>query len=98
MWINKKYKCKGTMKTSPSLEGEWIDQFVEGKWYDCQYNTWSHEEEKNKLYCRLNGGWDGYKSISESGVEIELSRAEFNVVFYVDYDEIREQLIDEILS
>jgi len=98
MWINKRYKCRGTMKTSPSFEGVWVDQFIEGNWYDCQYHTWSHEEEKNNLYYRLNGGWNGYKAMSETGKEMEFNRDEFNIVFHVDIDVIREQLIDEIIS
>lgn len=83
MWINKRYKCKGAMRTSSSLESPWEDQFIEGKWYDCSYET---------------SGWYEYKAISESGKEINLSKAEFNVVFFTDIDDVREELISEIIS
>ena len=85
MWISKKFKCKGTMKTCPSMDPSytWLEEFIEGKWYDCYYET---------------SGWYEYKAISEIGKEVKFSKAEFNIVFFVDHDEIRDQLIDEIIN
>jgi len=97
MWINKKFKCKGTMSTSPSCEPyDWKEEFIEGKWYNCSYKTWSNDPIENIESYKRNGGWNGYKAISEYGVELKFDRAHFNIVFYTTVDEIRESLINEI--
>ena len=61
--VKTKFLCKRSSQSSPkgsSLSNiQWEDRFIEGKWYDGEYETWS-----DQLY-KLNGGWRRYWVINE---------------------------------
>jgi len=71
----------------------WVDKFIEGKWYDAEYETWDWEDGY-----RINGGWRTYWVINELGEKEELSRPYMDVLFHHDIVEIRDRKIDEILG
>lgn len=67
MIVKTKFLCKSGCKTAPSRgysgtqKLNWTDLFIEGKWYDGEYETWSQQ-----LY-KLNNGWRRYWVINEKG-------------------------------
>lgn len=71
----------------------WIDRFVEGKWYEAEYETWDWEDGY-----RINGGWRRYWVVNESGKKEEMPRSHMNVLFHHDTIGIRNSKIDEILN
>lgn len=71
----------------------WTELFIEGKWYDGEYETWSWDDGY-----RLNGGWRRYWVVNELGDKEEISKAYMNAVFQMDIDSIRDAKIDEILG
>lgn len=94
--VKTKFLCKRSSQSSPkglSLSNiQWEDRFIEGKWYDGEYETWS-----DQLY-KLNGGWRRYWVINESGKKEEISKAHMNAIFEMDIDKLREGKINEILK
>ena len=89
-----KFKCKaGSKITDRGAIGPWIDNFIEGKWYDGEYETWSFENG----YI-LNGGFRRYWVTNESGVKQEISKAYMNAIFYLNKDDIRNEIIDDIIG
>lgn len=93
MIIKTKFKCKSSSQISGIGNTKWIDRFIEGKWYDGEYETWSWEDGY-----RINGGWRRYWVVDESGKKSELSRGMMNIVFHIKIDEIRDQKIKDILD
>jgi hypothetical protein len=71
----------------------WLDRFIEGKWYDGEYQTWSFEDGY-----RINRGWKRYWIVNEQGKKEEISKAEFNAIFETDIENLREEKINEILN
>lgn len=71
---------------------QWEDRFIEGKWYDGEYETWS-----DQLY-KLNGGWKRYWVINEMGEKEEISKAHMNAIFETDIQNLRDGKINEILK
>lgn len=91
--IKTKFYCKGGQKTSPDISSSWRDQFMEGKWYDGEYETWGWEDGY-----RLNGGYRRYWVIEENGNKIEIHKARMKLVFELDMDKVREKKIEQILK
>ena len=70
MIIKTKFKCKSTSQTSPGWGFPWQDRFIEGKWYDGEYDTWGPQfTSEDKMY-EMNGGWRKYWAVNEKGMLI----------------------------
>ena len=70
--IKTKFLCKNGSRTAPrgSFDSiKWKDRFIEGKWYDGEYETWSWEDGY-----RINDGWRKYWVINESGEKEEIPK------------------------
>ena len=95
MIIKTKFKCKGTSQIGSGMgkSSVWYDQFIEGKWYDGEYETWTFDDGY-----RLNGGWRRYWVIDERGKKKEIPKAHMQAIFYLDLDKVRNEKIDEILK
>ena len=92
--IKTKFYCKGTQKTSPAIENSiWREQFIEGNWYDGEYETYGWEDG-----FRLNGGHRKYWVIEENGKKIEIHKARMKMVFELDKEQIRDKKIEQILK
>ena len=91
--IKTKFLCKNGSRTGPAYGGVWIDKFIEGKWYDGEYETWSWEDGY-----RVNGGWRKYWVINEQGVGEEISRAHFKIIFETDTQQLRDRKIEDIIK
>jgi hypothetical protein len=97
MIVKTKFKCKGTSSVG-SFNGPWVDRFIEGKWYDGEYETWETKFTSEEDMYRMNGGWRKYWAINEQGEKEELSKAHFKITFHYDLDKIRDAKIDDLLS
>ena len=75
------------------VPSQWKPRFIEGKWYDGEYETWNWEDGY-----KCNGGWSRYWVVDESGEKKELSRTYMKIIFQLDIDEIRDQKIEQILN
>jgi len=91
--VKTKFLCKNGSRTGPAYGGVWIDKFIEGKWYDGEYETWSWEDGY-----RVNGGWRKYWVVNEQGVGEEISRAHFRVIFETDTQQLRDKKIEDIIK
>jgi len=91
--VKTKFLCKNGSRTGPAYGGVWIDKFIEGKWYDGEYETWSWEDGY-----RVNGGWRKYWVVNEQGVGEEISRAHFRVIFETDTQQLRDRKIEDIIK
>jgi hypothetical protein len=91
--VKTKFLCKNGSRTGPVYGGVWIDRFIEGKWYDGEYETWSWEDGY-----RVNNGWRKYWVINEQGVGEEISRAHFRVIFETDTQQLRDRKIEDIIK
>ncbi len=95
--IKTKFLCKNGSRTAPrgsSLGNlKWTDRFIESKWYEGEYETWSFEDG-----FRLNGGWRRYWVINEQGVKEEISKAHMRAIFEMDTQELRDNKINQILD
>ncbi len=96
--VKTKFLCKNGMQTGKGKgkdfsENFWVDKFIEGKWYDGEYETWSFDQGYE-----INGGWRRYWVINESGVKEELSRARFRVIFETETQQLRDRKIEDILK
>ena len=92
--IKTKFLCKNGSRTAPRAPFgsiKWIDRFIEGKWYDGEYETWSQQ-----LY-KLNGGWRRYWVINEQGEKEEISRVHMNAIFEMNI-ELRDYKLGELLN
>lgn len=91
--IKTKFLCKNGSRTGPAYGGVWIDKFIEGKWYDGEYETWSWEDGY-----RVNGGWRKYWVVNEQGVGEEISRAHFKIIFETDTQQLRDRKIEDLIK
>jgi len=107
--IKTKFYCKGTSQSAPRGSSfsnlQWIDRFIEGKWYEGTYELWRDEpedSEKNQEIFRLNNmggsGWRRYTVINESGVEEEIPKAHMNAIFEMNKIQVRDIKIEQILK
>ena len=95
MIVQTKFLCKTGSRTAPRgpLDGiKWQDRFIEDKWYDGEYETWSLQ-----LF-ELNNGWRRYWVINEKGQKEEISKAHIRAIFEFDIQQLREEKIKEILK
>ena len=91
--IKTKFLCKnGSQTVTKGLPMYVKDRFIEGKWYDGEYETYSTERY------RLNNGWKRYWVINEIGEKEEISRSEMNAIFENNITELRDKKINEILD
>lgn len=91
--IKAKFLCKNGSRKGSKLGGPWVDRFIEGKWYDGEYETWSFEDGY-----RINGGWRRYWAVNEQGKKEEISRAHFKVIFETDTQQLRDRKIEDIIK
>lgn len=82
--VKTKFLCKRSSQI--------FSRFIEGKWYDGEYETWSEQ-----LY-KLNGGWRRYWVINEMGKKEEIPKAHMNAIFEKDIQNLRDSKINEILK
>lgn len=95
MIVQTKFLCKTGSRTAPrgplgSIQ--WKDRFIEGKWYDGEYETWSEQLFK------LNNGWRRYWVVNEQGVKEEISKPQFKLIFETDTQKLREEKLKNILN
>ena len=91
--IKTKFLCKNTSQTVTKGHPKYVkDRFIEGKWYDGEYETWSQQ-----LY-KLNNGWRRYWVVNEKGVKEEMNRIKMSTIFQLDIEELRDNKIEEILK
>ena len=104
MIVQTKFLCKNGSRTaiSASYKGapraqlgsiKWEDRFIEGKWYDGEYETWSWEDGY-----RVNGGWRKYWVVNEKGEKEEIPKAHMKVIFEFDIQQLREEKLKDILN
>lgn len=67
-------------------------QFIEGKWYEGAYETWS-----SQLF-KLNNGWKSYWVIDENGDRVEIERTGMRIIFELDESKLRDIKIKNILN
>ena len=95
--IKTRFLCKSGSRTAPrssSLDKiKWTDRFIEGKWYDGEYETWSFDRGYE-----INGGWRRYWVINESGEKEEITRVHMRAIFEMNIQELRDNKIDQILN
>ena len=94
--VKTKFLCKSGSQISPRSghnQIKWKDRFIEGKWYDGEYEIWSFE----KGY-ELNGGWRRYWVVNEMGIKEVINKAEMKAIFEFDIEKIRDNKIDQILE
>ena len=94
--IKTKFLCKNGNRTAPRgpLDSiKWEDRFIEGKWYDGEYEVWSFDQGYE-----INGGWRRYWVINEKGVKEEISRARFKVIFETETQQLRDKKIEDLLK
>ena len=93
--IKTKFLCKNGSRTAPRAplgSIKWEDRFIEGKWYDGEYQTWSEQ-----LF-RLNGGWRRYWVVNEQGVKEEIPKAHFRAIFETDTQQLRDRKIEDLIK
>lgn len=93
--IKTKFLCKNGSRTAPRAplgSIKWEDRFIEGKWYDGEYQTWSEQLFK------LNNGWRRYWVVNEQGVKEEIPKAHFRVIFETDTQQLRDRKIEDIIK
>lgn len=94
--IKTKFLCKNGSRTAPRAplgSIKWKDRFIEGKWYEGEYQTWSWEDGY-----RVNGGWRKYWVINEMGEKEEIPKAHMKVIFEFDTQQLRDEKINVIIG
>lgn len=98
--VKTKFLCKNGSQTSPNgrfgISRDqilWEDRFIEGKWYDGEYETWSFDSGYE-----LNNGWRRYWVVNEMGVKEEIPKAHMRSIFEFDIKELRDNKIDQIIK
>jgi hypothetical protein len=98
--VKTKFLCKNSSSIAPRPASindlsniKWSDRFIEGKWYDGEYETWSYENGY-----KFNGGWKKYWVINEKGVKEEIHKAYFNAIFETDIENLRDEKINQIIK
>ena len=90
MIVKTKFYCKSGSKYiqvyhDPDVENGEEIRFIEGKWYDGEYETWSDD--------KLN-----YWVVNEMNQKEKISIHKMNVIFEMRKDNIRDIKIEEILG
>lgn len=85
--IKAKFLCRSTVTL-----GNKTIVFSEGKWYDGVYEEW----QKPYLF-KLNGGHKRFWVTNNFNERVEISKAEFNLIFS-NMVELREFKINQILD
>ena len=100
MIVKTKFLCKNGSSIAPRPASindlsniKWSDRFIEGKWYDGEYETWSYENGY-----KFNAGWKKYWIINEKGVKEEIHKAYFNAIFETDIESLRDEKINQIIK
>jgi len=96
MIVKTKFLCKNSSQSSTGISLtniKWQDRFIEGRWYDGEYETWSYERGYE-----INGGWRKYWVINEKDEKEEIHRAHMNAIFETDIEKLRDNKINEILK
>jgi hypothetical protein len=95
--VKTKFLCKNSSQSSRrglSLSNiKWEDRFIEGRWYDGEYETWNYQRGYE-----INGGWRRYWVVNEMGIKEEIHRAHMNAIFEMNIEELRDNKINEILK
>jgi hypothetical protein len=92
--IKTKFLCKsGSRISARGSTIIWEDRFIEGKWYESFYETWSFEEG----YV-MNNGWRRYWVVNEQGLKEEISRAHMRIIFETDIQHLRDKKIEDIIN
>ena len=92
--VKTKFLCKNSSQTvTKGLPMHVKDRFIEGKWYDGEYEVWNYERGYE-----INGGWRKYWVINEKGEKEEIHRAHMNAIFETDIEKLRDNKINEILK
>jgi hypothetical protein len=91
--IKTKFLCKSGSRTGSAYGGVWIDKFIEGKWYDGEYETWSWEDGY-----RVNNGWRRYWIVNELGEKEEISKGHIKIIFETDTQQLRDRKIEDIIN
>lgn len=95
--VKTKFLCKSTSQSAPKgiqlLNLQWKDRFIQGRWYDGEYEAWNYDRGYE-----INGGWKRYWVINESGEKEEIHRAHMNAIFEMNIQELRDNKINEILK
>jgi len=97
--VKTKFLCKNTSQTATKGFPIYLqDRFIEGRWYDGEYETWSDQLYLQKKLFKLNGGWKRYWVVNEMGKKEEISKAHMDAIFEMDIDKLRDGKINEILK
>ena len=91
--IKTKFLCKNGSRTASRFGGPWKDRFIEDKWYDGEYETWSWEDGY-----RINSGWRRYWVINEQGEKEEISKPMFRLLFETDTQQLRDRKIEDLIK
>lgn len=92
--VKSKFLCKNTSRIGTGINGQpWVERFIEGKWYDGEYEIWSFDDGY-----RINNGWRRYWVINEQSKKEEISRSRFNLIFETDIQILRDNKINEIIK
>ena len=91
--VKTKFLCKNGSRTGPAYGKVWIDRFIEGKWYDGEYEIWSWQDGY-----RVNNGFRRYWVVNEEGYKEEISRAHFKIIFETDTQQLRDKKIEDIFK
>ena len=94
MIVKTKFLCKSGSRTGSGFpDGPWIDRFIEDKWYDGEYETWSWKDGY-----RINGGWRRYWVVNEQGKKEEISRPLFRILFETNTQQLRDRKIEDLIK
>jgi hypothetical protein len=103
--VKTKFYCKGTSRSAPRGSGfnniHWVDNFIEGKWYDGEYELWYDEDEvseRNQKMFRINNKWKNYKVVDDRGNFKEIPKSHMNIIFEMGLIRLRDEKINEILK
>jgi hypothetical protein len=95
--VKTKFLCKNSSQSAPkglSLSNiKWEYRFIEGKWYDGEYEIWNYDRGYE-----INGGWRKYWVINEKGEKEEINRYHMKAIFETDIERLRDNKINEILK
>ena len=94
--IKTKFLCKCGSRRGPSSFSPtpWVNTYIEGKWYDGEYETWPWEDG----YRISDIGWRRYWVVNELGEREEMAKSEFKVIFETKVEQLRDNKIDQILN
>jgi len=98
--IKAKFLCKNGSQISPNgrlgisrQQIQWQDRFIEGKWYDGEYETWGFQSGYE-----LNGGWRRYWVVNEMGEKEHIPKAHMKAIFEFDIQKLRDNKIEQIID